>query len=100
MAGLLAKLQACYGSDRVVDVFQGTGMEPIARELNIGGYVVRNVLPSEKIATWHRDLEDSLHRIANSKGSRCVDLNGQRGPVVYRTIQCTTGHCSQNPVHN
>ena len=60
MAGFLANLRARYGHERVVDVFQGTGMAPKARELNIGGYVVRGVLPSEKIAEWQKDLEGCL----------------------------------------
>ena len=60
MAGILTKLQACYGPDRVVDVYQGTGMEPKARELNIGGYVVRGVLPPKTIADWHELLVNSL----------------------------------------
>ena len=51
MAGFLANLRARYGHERVVDVFQNTGMEPRARELNIGAYVVRNVLPLDKLPT-------------------------------------------------
>ena len=93
MAGFLANLRARYGHERVVDVFQGTGMEPKARELNIGGYVVRGVLPSEKIAEWQKDLEDSLCRIANSHGTRAVELKG-KSVLWYRTIQCTTGSCT------
>ena len=93
MAGFLANLRARYGHERVVDVFQGTGMEPKAWELNIGGYVVRGVLPSEKIAEWQKDLEDSLCRIANSHGTRAVELKG-KSVLWYRTIQCTIDLCN------
>ena len=60
MAGILAKLQACYGPDRVVDVFKGTVIESKARDLNMGAYVIRNVLPPEQLAIWHQALEDSM----------------------------------------
>ena len=96
MAGLgfLAILRARYGHERVVDVFQNTGMEPRARQLNIGAYVVRKVLPPEQIADWHRDLTDSITDISITHGSRAVDLRGWRGPACYRTIQCASGRCT------
>ena len=95
MAGFLANLRARYGHDRVVDVFQNTGMEPRARQLNIGAYVVRKVLPPEQIADWHRDLTDSITDISITHGSRAVDLRGWRGgPAIYRTIQCASGRCT------
>ena len=95
MAGFLANLRACYGHERVVDVFQNTGMEPRARQLNIGAYVVRRVLPPEQIDDWHRDLTDSITDISITHGSRAVDLRGRRGgPASYRTIQCASGRCT------
>ena len=96
MAGILAKLQACYGPDRVVDVFKGIGIESKARDLNMGAYVIRNVLPPEQLAIWHQALEDSMMDITNKTGStRAVDLKGDRpGPARYRTIQCTSGLCT------
>ena len=94
MAGFLANLQARYGHDHVVDVFQNTGMEPRARQLNIGAYVVRRVLPPEQIDDWHRDLTDSITDISILHGSRAVDVRGGRGPAFYRTIQCASGRCT------
>ena len=91
--GLLPKLEARYGSGRVVDVFQGTGMEREAKELNIGGYVVRGVLPPETIADWHKLLVNSLQGIALNVGPRAVELKG-KNTLWYRTIQCTTGSCT------
>ena len=94
---LLAKLQACYGHDRVVDVFASTGIESQARRLNIGAYVVRKVVGHEKLAVWHRALADTMLLIINqNRGStRAVDLKGDRsGPAAYRTIQCTSGLCT------
>ena len=93
MAGFLANLRARYGHERVVDVFQGTGMEREAKQLNIGGYVVRGVLPPEKIADWHKTLVHSLQGIALSYGTRAVELKG-KSALWYRTIQCTTGSCT------
>ena len=52
MASILANLEACYGADRVVDVFENTGMALKARDLNIGCYVVRGVLTSAQLAAW------------------------------------------------
>ena len=68
MAGILAKLQACYGPDRVVDVFKGTGIKSKARDLNMGAYVIRNVLPPEQLAIWHQALEDSMTDIIDKTG--------------------------------
>jgi len=45
-SSILAKLEACYGAERVVDVFANTGIALKARDLNIGCYVVRGVLTS------------------------------------------------------
>ena len=95
MASILANLVACYGADRVVDVFENTGMAQHARDLNIGCYVVRGVLPSAQLAAWHQALQDSVAFIANKQGTRAVDLKGDRsGPAEYRTIQATTGQCT------
>mgnify|MGYP003322924966 CR=1 FL=1 len=95
MASILANLHACYGADRVVDVFENTGMALKARDLNIGCYVVRGVLTSAQLAAWHQALTDSVIHIANTKGTRAVDLKGDRGGLpAYRTIQATTGHCT------
>ena len=94
MASLLANLVASYGPDRVVDVFENTGMAQNAKDLNIGCYVVRSVLPSAQLAAWHQALTDSVAFIANKQGTRAVDLKGNRsGPAAYRTIQCTSGKC-------
>ena len=94
MASILANLAACYGADRVVDVFENTGMALKARDLNIGCYVVRGVLTSAQLAAWHQALTDTVIFIANTKGPRAVDLKGDRpGPPEYRTIQATTGQC-------
>ena len=68
-------------------------MEPKARELNIGGYVVRGVLPPETIADWHKLLVNSLQGIALIHGARAVELKG-RSALWYRTIQLTTGLCT------
>lgn len=78
MAGFLAYLEARYGRERVVNVFEGTGMESTSREHYIGGYVVRGVLPPEKLDPWRQYLEDPLSAIANSEGSRRVDLMAQK----------------------
>ena len=43
MSGLLDKLGEVYGRHRVVDVFQGTGMEQHAPTLGLGAYVLRGV---------------------------------------------------------
>ena len=95
MASILANLRACYGADSVVDVFENTGMALKARDLNIGCYVVRGVLTSAQLAAWHQALEGSVAYIANTKGTRAVDLKGDRpGPPEYRTIQCTAGKCT------
>ena len=56
MSGLLDKLREVYGEHRVVDVFQGTGMEQYAEKLGLGGYVVCGVLPPEQCANWHKTL--------------------------------------------
>ena len=93
MAGFLANLRARYGHERVVDVFQNTGMEPRARQLNIGAYVVRDVLPPEQIADWHKTLVNSLHGIALNHGTRAVELKG-KSALWYRTIQCTIDLCN------
>ena len=95
MAGMLTNLQACCGPDRVVDVFENTGIALKARDLNIGCYVVRGVLTSAQLAAWHQALTNSVAFIANKQGSRAVDLKGDRsGPAAYRTIQCTIGSCT------
>ena len=77
MASILANLEACYGADRVVDVFENIGMALKARDLNIGCYVVRGVLTSAQLAAWHQALTDSVFFIANTKGPRAVDLKGE-----------------------
>ena len=94
---LLAKLQARYGHDHVVDVFASTGIESQARQLNFGAYVVRKVVGHEKLAAWHKALADAMFLIMNQNGgsTRAVDLKGNRpGPAAYRTIQCTSGLCT------
>ena len=58
MASILIKLQARYGRGRVIDVFSGTGMEQQGRELNMGAYVVRNVI---QIFLQTRYLESDTH---------------------------------------
>ena len=94
MASIFANLAACYGADRVVDVFENTGMAQSARDLNIGCYVVRGVLTSAQLAAWHQASTDTVIFIANTKGTRAVDLKGDRpGPPAYRTTQATTGQC-------
>ena len=94
-SSILAKLEACYGAERVVDVFANTGIALKARDLNIGCYVVRGVLTSAQLAAWHQALTTSLNHIADTVGSRAVDLKGSRpGPPVYRTIQCVAGKCN------
>ena len=94
MAGILANLEACYGAERVVDVFENKGMALKARDLNIGCYVVRGVLSPEQLEGWHQQLEDSLTAIGLQFGTRAVDLKGRSGPAAYRTIQCTSGKCT------
>ena len=74
MASLLANLVASYGPDRVVDVFESTRMAQNAKDLNIGCYVVRDVLTSAQLNAWHEALTDSVIFIANTKGTRAVDL--------------------------
>ena len=94
-SSILAKLEACYGAERVVDVFENTGMALKARDMNIGCYVVRGVLTSAQLAAWHQALTDSVFFIANTQGPRYVDLKGDRpGPPTYRTIQATAGKCT------
>ena len=94
MSGILTKLEARFGRNRVVDVFANTGMALKAQELNIGCYVVRGVLPPEQLEGWHQQLEDSLTAIGLQFGTRAVDLKGRSGPAAYRTIQCTSGMCN------
>ena len=67
MSGILTKIEARYGRNRVVDVFENTGMALKARDLNIGCYVVRGVLTSAQLAAWHQALTDSVAFIANTK---------------------------------
>ena len=93
MSGLLPKRLELYGRARVVDVFQDTGMEQHSKKLGFGGHVVRGVLPHEQRATSHKTLEDSLASIANTIGSRSVELRGTTR-LWHRTIQCTTGSCT------
>ena len=59
MSGILTKLEARFGRNRVVDVFENTGMALRARDLNIGAYVVRGVLSPEQLEGWHQDLTGS-----------------------------------------
>ena len=59
MPGLLPKLVAIYGQDRVVDVFEGTALAEPAKQHGLGGYVVRGVLPQQQVTQWHADLESS-----------------------------------------
>ena len=92
MPDLLPKLVEIYGRGRVVDVFQGTGMEHHAQRLKFGGYVVRGVLPVDDCAHWHQTLQNSLIDIANEKGTRMVQCKGTR--LWYSTIQCTSGSCT------
>jgi len=94
MSGILTKLEARFGRNRVVDVFANTGMALKAQELNIGCYVVRGVLSPEQLEGWHQQLEDSLTDIGLQFGTRAVDLKGRSGPAAYRTIQCTSGKCT------
>ena len=95
MANILANLAACYGADRVVDVFENTGMAQKAKDLNIGCYVVRGVLTSAQLEAWHEALTDSVSFIANTNGTRAVDLKGNRsGAAAHRTIQCVAGICT------
>ena len=94
MADFLKTLVACYGQERVVDVFAGTGIAQEARNLNMGCYVVRRVLTSEQQLEWHQDLSNAMTSIAEVCGPRQVDLKGNRtGPLAYRTIQCASGRC-------
>ena len=94
-ADFLATLLDCYGQDNVVDVFANTGIEQEAKELNMGCYVVRGVLASERCADWHQCLVDSLTSISNSKGPRSVELRGNRTKeAAYNTIQCVDGACT------
>ena len=60
MADFLKKLVACYGQERVVDVFAGTGIEPEARRLNMGCYVVRGVLTSQHQREWHQYFSNPM----------------------------------------
>ena len=96
MAGFLTKLEALWGAENVVDVFEDTGIATRARELNFGAYVVRNVLKPVQLDTWHRALQDSMIQIINDSGTtRAVDLKGDRkGSAFYRSIQCTSGGCT------
>ena len=83
MSGLLDKLREVYGRHRVVDVFQGTGMEQHKERLGLGAYVVRGALPDEQCATWHTSLEDSLTAIANANGARTVELKSNSPHAVH-----------------
>ena len=65
MADFLATLWECYGQENVVDVFANTGIEKVAKELNMGCYVVRGVLTSQRREAWHQELTDSLITISN-----------------------------------
>ena len=94
-AGFLATLLECYGQDNVVDVFANTGMEQEAKELNMGCYVVRGVLTSERCDAWHQALEDSLTSMSNEWGPRSIELRGGRTKdAFYNTIQCVDGACN------
>ena len=95
MSDFLAILFECYGQDNVVDVFAKTGIEQEAKELNMGCYVVRGVLTSERCGTWHEALTDSLTSISNSKGPCSVELRGSRTKAAaHDTIQCVDGACT------
>ena len=94
MSGILTKLEERFGRDRVIDVFDQTGMTLKAKELNIGAYVVRAVLKPEQLEGWHQELTTSLTSISERLGSRAVELKGKSGPSAYQTIQCTSGMCT------
>ena len=82
MADFLKTLVACYGQERVVDAFAGTGIAQEARNLNMGCYVVRGVLTSERCDAWHGALTDPLTSISNSYGVRSVELMGQQNKRI------------------
>ena len=88
------RLLEVYGAGRVVNVFKDTGMEEMAFQLGIGGWVVRNAISDEQAANWHGELTSSLADIANQKGSRSVELKGSTRRLWYRTIQLTIGFCT------
>ena len=78
MADFLATLLECYDQENVVDVFAKTGIEQEAKKLNMGCYVVRGVLTSERCKAWHEALTDSLTSISNSCGVRSIELRGSK----------------------
>ena len=65
-----------YGQHKVVDVFKDTGMEVPAADLGMGAWVVSGAIGDEHTLEWHRQLIDSLTRIANRDGVRAVQLKG------------------------
>ena len=64
MSDLLPKLVQCYGQDRVVDVFKGTGLEGPAKQFGFAGHLVRAVLPQAQVTRWHNDMHKLLQDLA------------------------------------
>ena len=65
------------GTERVVDVFKGTGIEASAAQLGIGAWVVRGAIDEESTLEWHKHFIDSLTRIANRDGENAVRSKGK-----------------------
>ena len=92
MSGLLPKLVAHYGEDRVVDVFEGTGIKGHAQTLRFGLYVVRNAFSQETSNRWKIKMEQQLFKIGLQMGSRSVNVKGSK--LWYTTLQCTSKPCT------
>ena len=76
-----------------MDVFEGTGLEELARRLGFGGSAVRTVLPEQQGSQWHDEMHRFMERYALENGTRSVELKGAK-KLWYRTIQCTSGSCT------
>ena len=71
------------GTERVVDVFEGTGIEARPANLEIGAWVVRGAIGEELALEWHGQFMVSLTSIANYNGESSVRLKRKQSVVPH-----------------
>ena len=64
-----------YGK-RVVDCFEGTPVQPIARRLGTGLWLVRDAVEADRLEMWDGQLHEGLDDIIKQKGPRAVAAEG------------------------
>ena len=89
-----AYLERCFPGCEVWNCFEHTNIETYQSSLNVGLFVVKNVVKDERAAQWASDLNRTFAEEFES-GSRGTSVRGagSGSKKKYASMQATTGIC-------